>query len=136
MDGRRKRVLEFIQAHMEQLAQQGTVVASFRRRANQVKGPYYRLAFREGQRQRSMYLVNDEALVAEVRAALRRIQASQHERRAFERRKKAIRKVLAQCRAELRRELERRGLRLQGYELRRWQTPGRRAVTQGHDQDG
>ena len=125
-----------MEAHAEELAHQGVVVASFRRRGGRVVGPYYRLTFRDGRRQRSLYLGNDVELVAEVRAALREIQTPWQERRAVRQHKKTIRKALAQCKVELRRELRRRGLRLQGYEVRGWQTPGPRAVAVDRDQRG
>jgi len=115
-----------MEVHTAELAQQGVVVESFRRRGGRVVGPYYRLAFRHGKVQRSMYLGTDMELVAEVRAALRKLQGPQRMRWALRRRRKAI-TALAECRAELRRELARRGLRLQGYEVRGWHTPGLRA---------
>ena len=123
-DRRRQRVLEFLDAHREDFTQQGAVVASFRRRGGRMVGPYFRLAFREGRGQRSVYLGAEGELVAEVREVLQRIQAPWRERQAIQRNKKMIRKALAQCKDELRRELGRRGLRLQGYEVRGWRTLG------------
>ena len=117
-----------MKVHADLLARQGGIVASFRRCAGRAVGPYYRLAFRDGTVQRSLYLGTDAALVAEVRAALGKLQAPQRERRALQRHKKAVRKALAECRDGLRRELARRGLRLQGYEVRGWQTPDPRSA--------
>jgi hypothetical protein len=133
VDQRRQRVLAFIAANAETLAKQGAVVTSFRWRGGRRVGPYYHLALRQGRRQRSVYLGADAELVAEVRIALREIQADQRERRAIRRQKKAIRKALVQCRAKLRRELARRGLRLKGYEVRGWHTPGRQAAVASED---
>ena len=127
VDQRRQRVFAFIEAHAPQLARQGTVVSSFRRRGGQKIGLYCRLAFREGRVQRSIYLGDDMALVDEVRAALERLQRPHRERCALRRQKKAIRKELAQCRAELKRELARRGWWLKGSEIRGWCTPRPRA---------
>ena len=74
----------------------------------------------------------DTELVAEVRNFLDKIQAAQEERRALRRRKKAIRKALANCKSELRAELGQRGLRLKGYEVRGWRTAGsRKAAREG-----
>ena len=63
------------------------------------------LTLRQGQVQHSVYLGTDAVLIAEVRAALRKLQETLRERRAVQRQKKAIRKMLAECRAQLRREL-------------------------------
>ena len=125
---RRQRVLAFIEVHAAALAHQGTVVASFRRRGGQIVGPYYRLAFRQNQVQRSSYLSNDMELVAEVRTALANLQKPGRDRRVFLRQKRVVRKALAQCKAEWKRALARRGLRLQGYEVRGWHCPGPRAA--------
>ncbi len=127
-NGRRQRVLELIEAHAATLAHQGTVVASFRYRGGRAVGPYHRLAWRQGQVQQSVYLGTDADLVAEVHVLLQELQQLHRERRALRRQKNVVRKVLAECRAELRRELGRRGLRLQGYEVRGWHTPGPRAA--------
>ena len=134
VDQRRHRVFAFMETHAAALAQQGVIVASFRRRGSRVVGPYYRLTLRQGQVQQSVYLGADAEFVAEIRTALQKIQKPQQERRALRRQKKRIRKALAQCKAELRRELGRRGLRLQGYEVRGWQTPGPRAAVADPDQ--
>jgi hypothetical protein len=123
VDQRRQRVLAFLQAHAVPLSRQGTVVSSFRRRGGRKIGPYYRLAFRDGRVQRSLYLGDDMALVKEVRAALEALQRPRRARHALRRQKKAIRKALAQCRAELEGELARRGWWLKGSEIRGWCTP-------------
>jgi hypothetical protein len=124
VDQRRQRIGNFIDAHAEQLTHQGTIVSSFRCRGGQRVGPYYRLTFREGRNQRSLYLGNDMDLIAEARTVLQELQRPYRERRAVQRCKSAIRKALTHCRTELRRELARRGLRLQGHEVRGWHTPG------------
>jgi hypothetical protein len=127
VDQRRQRVLAFIEGHAPHLARQGAVVSSFRRRGGRKIGAYYRLAFRDGRVQRSLYLGDDMVLVNEVRAALETLQRPHRERHALLRQKKAIRRALAQCRAQLKRELARRGWWLQGYEVRGWHTPRPRA---------
>lgn len=136
VDQRRHRVFAFMKAHAEELAQQGAVVVSFRHRGSRMVGPYYRLTLRHGQVQQSVYLGADTEFVAEVRLALQKIQEPRQERRALRQYKQTIRKALAQCRAELRQELGRRGLRLHGYEVRGWQTPGPRVAAADRDQKG
>ncbi len=136
VDQRRRRVLAFIRRHAEQLARQGTVVSSFRCRGGRTVGPYYRLAFRQGSAQASLYLGNSAELVAEVRSALERLQRPHRQRRALMRQKKTIRRALAECRAELNQELARRGWWLRGYEVRGLQTPRPRTSVACRDRDG
>jgi hypothetical protein len=135
VDQRRQKVLAFIKAHKEALARQGSVVKSFRRRAGRVVGPYYRLAFRDSRRQRSVYLGADAELAAEVHAMLQEIQGTREERRALRQLKRSIRKALSECKAQLRRELGHRGLWLKGYEVRGWRARrARAAVTVGAEE--
>ena len=72
-------------AHADALAHQGVIAASFRRRGGRALGPYYRLTLRQGQVQHSVYLGTDAVLIAEVRAALRKLQETLRERRAVQR---------------------------------------------------
>jgi len=125
VDQRRGRVRAFIEAHQEQLARQGSVVCSYRWRDGRKVGPYYRLAYREGTQQRSLYLGNDMELVTEIRGTLQALQQPKQQQRAVRCHKAAIRSELAKCREGLRRELAIRGLRLQGHEVRGWRSPGR-----------
>jgi hypothetical protein len=46
--------LALLAARPEVFARQGSVVASWRRRGTRTYGPYYRLIYREGGRQRSI----------------------------------------------------------------------------------
>jgi hypothetical protein len=128
VDQRRQRIFAFIKKHEGHLARQGGIVATYRYRGGRAVGPYYRVAFRVGTVQQSVYMGTDLGLLAEVHLVLQELQRPYRERRALLQRKKAVRKVLAECRDELRRELARRGLRLQGYEVRGWQTPGPRSA--------
>jgi hypothetical protein len=57
-------------ARPELFAAQGTVAASRRGRGSQSYGPYYRLTYRDGGRQSSIYLGRDGSLVERVRRAL------------------------------------------------------------------
>ena len=129
VDQRRSRVRDFVEAHREQLARQGTIVCSYRWRIGRKVGPYYRLAYREGSQQRSLYLGNDMELVTEIRGMLQALQQPKQQQRAVQRHKVAIRSALAECREGLRRELAIRGLRLQGHEVRGWRSPGRHPVS-------
>ena len=53
---RYEAVRAWIFAHRRLLATQGTVTASWREYQGRRLGPFYRLAYREGNRQRSVYL--------------------------------------------------------------------------------
>ena len=125
VDQRRSQVRDFVKAHREQLARQGAIVSSYRWRDGRKVGPYHRLAYREGSRQRSLYLGTDMELVTEIRGTLQALQQPKQQQRAVRRYKAAIRSALAECQEGLRRELAVRGLRLQGYEVRGWRSPGR-----------
>ena len=67
--------LDFIRSHADTFARCGSVVASYRTKNGRRCGPYYRLAYRSGGRQRSLYLGASEELVAQVRSLLTELQA-------------------------------------------------------------
>ena len=54
--GERIAVLQKILAQAELLRHQGAVVATWRTQRGRTSGPFYRLAYRQGGRQRSIYL--------------------------------------------------------------------------------
>jgi hypothetical protein len=67
----RPSALDLIAARPELFARQGSVSASWRRRAQKTYGPYYRLRYREGGVSRSLYLGRQGPLVDHVRERLR-----------------------------------------------------------------
>jgi hypothetical protein len=104
----------------ELFTRQGHIAASWRRRNEKTFGPYYRLAYREGGRQHSIYLGRAGELVDCVR---RQIEAHQRSLLA----QRAIRSLDRQIRASLRLDklnlnalLRPYGLRLKGLEIRGW----------------
>ena len=73
----------------------GHVAASWRQRDGRKFGPYYRLAFRDGDRQRSIYLGCAGPLVELVRQQLAEIQRPRTERRAVRQVEREIQNVPA-----------------------------------------
>jgi hypothetical protein len=83
-------------------------------------GPFFRLLYREGSRQRAVYLGRDPALAEEVRAALRKMQEPLREKRRLHEQLREARKAFRSRKRELGRELGQVGLRLKGNEVRGW----------------
>lgn len=113
-------VLRLIKDRRALFTKQGTVVETWRRYRGQKRGPYYRLAFRDGGQQRSIYLGTCKERADRVRAVLISLQESN----AVE---NALKKVRAQVRGQLRKHkqtwerlLQERGLQLKGFEVRGW----------------
>jgi hypothetical protein len=122
VDQRRARVLAFLAGHAEALCRGGSVQQSWRYRGGRRLGPFFRLAYREGAKQCSLYLGRDPALAGEVRAALRQLQAPLRQQREADHRLAEIRAELRQQRRALDGELAQRGLRRKGSEIRGWRT--------------
>jgi hypothetical protein len=93
-------------------------------------GPYFRLAYREGRRQRSIYLGRCAELVRRVRELVAGLQRPRRERLLFARLKAQVRASLRQAKVELERQLAVWGIRLEGFRfrgVRRALGPGRNA---------
>ena len=67
------------------LARQGSISGEFRQRKGNPTGPYYKLRWRHGSRQRVRYLGRDPLLVSAVRTALRTLQAPRRRARDLQR---------------------------------------------------
>lgn len=118
VDQKQRSVLEFVATNAALLCRQGSVHKSPRNYQGEKRGAYYRLTFRVGGRQRSLYLGHDAAFADAVRAALHELQAPLRERRAFARlRAQACAARRAQSK-ELDQELRRHGAYLKGSESR------------------
>ncbi len=96
----------------------GAVVASWRTYRGRRLGPYYRLAYREGGRQRSIYLGRCAELARRVRGLLERLHRPGRERRRLARLQAQVRRSLRRWKARLARELAGWGVRVKGYEFR------------------
>lgn len=115
-------VQRFVEKHQAWLAEQGRVVTTWRRYGHRRLGPYYRLSYREGGQQRSLYLGRSQELADEVRALLAECQGSRRRRREWQRLRDELREALQRSKADWRRELARVGLRLHGNEVRGWRS--------------
>lgn len=118
--------LDFVAEHARLFSRQGVVVEAWRDYRGRRLGPYFRLAFRDQGKQRSLSLGSDRELAEEVRRALSELQAPLCQRRAARKRHARVRAGLRRAKAEWNRELEKSGLYLQGYEVRGWRGPRRR----------
>ena len=118
--GERIAVLQKILAQAELLRHQGAVVATWRTQRGRTSGPFYRLAYRQGGRQRSIYLGRSALLARKVRALLAVLQRPMREERDWERLRRAVKSALRARKAEWARELAKHGFCLKGYEVRQW----------------
>jgi hypothetical protein len=113
--------VHLLQSEPQRFARQGAVVATWRTYRGRRLGPYYRLAYREGTRQRSIYLGRQGPLVDQVRNLLGVLQAK-HRFRCQARRRRAEfrRKVLRPLKEYLEGAflLYGNGLYFKGWEVR------------------
>ena len=116
------RALDLIASNAALFARQGAVVASWRDYRGRKLGPYYRLAYREDGRQRSVYLGCCARLVERVRQALAAVQAPLRQSRVLRRLKTRAKAAFRAAKAELDRRLRPVGLFLKGMEIRGWRT--------------
>ena len=110
--------LALLAARAEFFARHGAVVAAWRRRGRRRSGPYYRLAFRQGGRQQSVYLGREGPAVEQVRCALAALQRPAEQCRALERLRRRVSASLRLSRTRLDGQLRGLGLRLKGSEIR------------------
>ncbi len=121
VDQRRGHVEQFIAEHRDQLARQGSLVASWRRRGQQLIGPYYKLTCRSATgKQVAVYLGPDGALVADVRETLAQLQARTTVDRTLDTARRQMRRELETTKKALAVELAQVGLFLKGSEIRGW----------------
>jgi hypothetical protein len=120
VDQKRHELFRFLAEHGTLLGGQGSIQQSYRVYQGRKLGPFFRLSFREGGKQRSRYIGPDRALVAEIERHLQKLQAPLVAARQIERSLAEHRRQLKLGKAEFRRRLEVHGLRLQGNEIRGW----------------
>ena len=116
------KALQLLEANPRLFAQQGSVVATWRRYGEKKLGPYWRLVYREGGKQRAVYLGRFGTLVRMVRARLRRLQQYRNLRRYINRSVRETKASLRTVKENLAIQLRRWGLRLKGWEVRGWRT--------------
>jgi hypothetical protein len=128
VDQKRRELFRFLAEHSALFAGQGSIQASYRVYRGRKLGPFFRLSFREGGKQRSQYIGCDRNLAAEIEKQLQKLQEPLLRAREVERWLGHCRQNLKVAKLEFRRRLEKHGLRLQGNEVRGWRVPQRVAV--------
>ncbi|MFH1924715.1 MAG: hypothetical protein ABIP48_33100 [Planctomycetota bacterium] len=96
----------------------GTVVATWRTYRGRRLGPYFRLAYRKGRRQCSIYLGRSEELAGRVRDLLAKLQDLNRWRRTSRRMQREARKSLRRWLEYLGKQLAELGIQRKGFEFR------------------
>jgi hypothetical protein len=117
---RRDVLLAKIREAAPALAATGSIVETWRTYQGRRLGPYYRLAYRESGRQKTIYVGKDAELVAAARSLLEELHVNERIRRTMERQQLAVRAGLRAAKAAWAQELQKSGLTLKGYEVRGW----------------
>jgi len=113
-----EQVRAYLEAHRALFSTQGSVVATWRVWQGRKLGPYFRLAFREGRRQCSLYLGRCQWLAEQVRGLLGRIQEHVRWRRQSFRLQREARAALRKAKAQLKAIMAIYGVRMKGFEFR------------------
>ena len=117
---RREVLLARLRQAAPALATAGTIVETWRTYRGRRLGPFFRVAYRESEIQKSIYVGNDPELVAAACELLGKLQADERLRRAVARQRRAVRASLTVAKTAWAQELKKRGLSLKGYEARGW----------------
>jgi hypothetical protein len=120
VDQKNHPALTLVAARPELFARQGAVVATWRQCGSKTYGPYYRLNYREGGRQHSIYLGIAGPIVSRVRDTLEQLQKPLQQSRALNHVCRQINAALRVDKARLAALLRPYGLRLKGLEVRGW----------------
>lgn len=120
VDQKLARVIALIRSRPALFARQGCVVTTWRTYQQRKLGPYYRLAFREGGRQRSIYLGTSKETSLRVEALLVDVQKPTKVKAVLRRTRASLRASLRQQKKELDGLLRDQGLLLKGFEVRGW----------------
>lgn len=120
VDQKLARVERLMAEQPARFSRQGTVVATWRVVAGERRGPYYSLRYRDGGRQRSLYLGSSATLAELVRQLLECRQRVRREHRALTHARIVVKASLRHHKRLWRRHLEQAGLSLKGYDIRGW----------------
>jgi hypothetical protein len=96
------------------------MVATWRTYRGRRLGPFFRIAYRESEMQKSIYIGNNPELVAAARELLAELQANERARRAVKRLQSATRASLRVAKLAWERDLREVGLHRKGFEVRGW----------------
>jgi hypothetical protein len=124
---RYEAIRKFVLAHRELLSSQGSVAVGWRCYHGRKLGPVYRLAYRHGRRQCSRYIGTSAELAEQVRKLLAQCQAQVRRKRAWQRLWDQSRRELKVHKAWWAGELAKAGFHLKGAEVRGWRAVGRAA---------
>ena len=114
--------VSLIRQQADIFSHQGSVQESWRSYKGRRLGPYYRLVYRSGSKQRSIYLGSDQDGVSLVRETLQLVQQELRRQESISECRKAVRSELRKTRRQLHDQLAAVGLRIQGAEIRGWQS--------------
>jgi hypothetical protein len=104
--------------HPALFAAQGSVVATWRTHRGRRLGPYFQVSYRDGLRQRWIYLGRSDELARKVRGLLAEAQHRQRQRRLLASLQRQVRSSLARSKARLKQDLAEKGIHLKGFEFR------------------
>lgn len=113
-----EKILEALNARSGLLMRQGTVVAAWREYKGKRLGPYYRLVYRQGGRQKSIYLGPSAWVAKQVRAALAKLQTPLRETRRLQLVREMIRSSLRAHQSRAKSLFAYYGIHLKGFEYR------------------
>lgn len=131
---KRRAVLNLLADRQDIFARQGSVQASWRHYQGQRLGPYYQLRYREGGRQRRVYLGADGEVAADVHRILAELQTPLRARRELAALEAVARAGLRRQKRHMARELAKLGLNMKGHEIRGWRAArGPRERGMNHD---
>lgn len=113
-----------IKSRPDIFTRQGTIVESWRKYNGKRLGPYYRLSYRDGGIQHSIYLGQSRQFAERIRKLLEEIQSPAKQQRKLD-------QMISHARSELRKQkkrwhqdLSQAGLYAKGYEIRGWRSRG------------
>ena len=117
---RRVQLLAKFRRAAPAVATAGSIVETWRTYRGRRLGPFFRIAFRESEMQKSIYIGNNPELIAAARELLAELQTDERARRAVKRLQSAARASLRVAKLAWDRELREVGLRRKGFEIRGW----------------
>jgi hypothetical protein len=118
VDQNRNDILRFLSDRPDIFARQGTVRESWRYYGGRRLGPYFKLSYRIGGKQQARYLGSSPEFAAEVRHKLVTMQAELRQQRRRNQELAPWYKAVSSCKQQWQLEVEKLGLRVQGYEVR------------------
>ena len=120
VDQNESPALALVHAHPRLFVRQGAVVAMYRKVGQRTYGPYYRLAYRVEEQQRSAYIGGDAPQADAVRTALSALQVPWRRLRELDRCERDARRCLRLAKLQALPSLRLVGLRFHGSEIRGW----------------